>query len=161
METPSSMTSDISTLPAYLTSTTAPESSTFSTEGATPPSTSAPAMEDSYEDNYESAEEVGDVDTSADEKSKTVNEIVLDELVKVLKDTKGKSELRPPPGNSIFRSRSIKKVCVGGCIEKQPNPKTEMYQERTIELGICTDRFLWDKMKVKSSLFFVFDKKKT
>lgn len=42
-------------------------------------------------------------------------------------------------------------ICPGGCAEKENNPPEKIYSERTIELGICTDKYLWERMKV--SLF--------
>jgi hypothetical protein len=38
------------------------------------------------------------------------------------------------------------------CKPKRPNPEKKIYTERTIELGLVTDVFLWDKMKVRITL---------
>jgi hypothetical protein len=36
--------------------------------------------------------------------------------------------------------------------EKKKNPDKQIYKERTIELGILVDNFLWQNMKVKIEL---------
>ncbi len=40
-------------------------------------------------------------------------------------------------------------ICPGGCVEKAPNPTKKVYSERTIELGIFVDKYLWEVMKVR------------
>ena len=44
-------------------------------------------------------------------------------------------------------------LCAGGikCPEKADNPMEKIYTERTIELGIFTDKYLWETMKVKNN----------
>ncbi len=36
------------------------------------------------------------------------------------------------------------------CKPKRPNPDKKIYTERTIEIGLVTDVYLWDKMKVRN-----------
>ena len=48
----------------------------------------------------------------------------------------------------FYRSNAIKNLCVTNCNTKETNPEAKIYDERTIELGIVTDKYLWDEMKV-------------
>ena len=36
------------------------------------------------------------------------------------------------------------------CRQKKPNPEAKIYNERTIEVGILVDSYLWENMKVYS-----------
>jgi len=100
--------------------------------------------EETEEEEDETVEE--DVETEADAvKSKLIGEMVYKELNKIHEQTMAhkKSERRTPLSRSFIR-------CIGACKGgKVDNPKKRIYDERTIELGIFVDKYLWQQMKAK------------
>jgi len=78
-------------------------------------------------------------------KSKYVNDLLLDEITKIHDDTMAHTLSDQQPSNQ-FRSRMV--ICMGACEGgKADNPKTAIYKEKTIELGIFTDKYLWQQMQ--------------
>jgi len=78
-------------------------------------------------------------------KSKYVNDLLLDEITKIHEETMAHT-LSEPKSENIFRSKMV--FCIGACEGgKEDNPKTHIYKEKTIELGIFTDKYLWQQMK--------------
>jgi len=97
------------------------------------------------DDYYEDGEEGADGDSAANIR---VKDVVIGELIKLQEETESyKLKGGQDEAQSQFRSRSVRRICSGECRIKEPNPKEEIYKTRTIELGIFTDKYLWNTMK--------------
>ncbi|XP_023329129.1 glutamic acid-rich protein [Eurytemora carolleeae] len=106
--------------------------------------------DDKEEDAYEKEENKKKTTGGSgdkDEKSKDLRDLVTDELVKINEDAETSKKRDAPKSNSMFRSKAVKLICAGGCAEKADNPTEKIYDERTIELGIFVDKYLWNDMK--------------
>jgi len=105
-------------------------------------------FEDSDEDDDEYEDEEDEEDAGGETASNIrVKDVVLGELIKLQEETET-YKLKGAQAHTQFRSNSVKMQCSYGlCRIKEPNPKEEIYKTRTIELGIFTDKYLWNKMK--------------
>lgn len=76
------------------------------------------------------------------------NKSVIQALTATLKQTESIQGVREPPTHLVQSVEKLnKKVCLGACHFKWDNPEKNIYKERTIELGIAIDRFLWENME--------------
>ena len=53
-------------------------------------------------------------------------------------------------------SSGVQTLCVH-CVKKKKNPEKHLYTERTIEMGVLVDHYLWQNMKVWLSNFKFHD----
>jgi len=73
---------------------------------------------------------------------------VIEALTATLKQTESIQGVREPPTHLVQSVEKLnKRVCLGACHFKWDNPEKNIYKERTIELGIAIDRFLWENME--------------
>jgi len=69
-------------------------------------------------------------------------------LTAILKQTESIQGVREPPKHLVASVEKLKKrVCLDECHFKWDNPEKNIYKERTIELGVAIDRFLWEHME--------------
>ncbi len=55
----------------------------------------------------------------------------------------------------FLSSSGVVQVGCGACRSKKKNPEKRIYKERTIEVGVLVDSYLWHKMKVVKSNIIV------
>jgi len=149
-------TTTTTTIPPLTKTTTKKQPPSTTTTTLEPSTTTEPkdeqletfsSEEDDEDENFDTAEEDVSKEATEDEMSKSVKHQMLEELRDIVKDTENQKSEKKRRSNSHFRSQSRQKMCVGECREKEENPKKKLYDHRTIELGIATDKYLWNKMK--------------
>jgi len=163
MTTPTTTTTTTPTEPTTIYAETNDIETTEPTTTTTEPTTTAepevssePTFDDDesyYDSEKDKSVEEEDPIYTEDKASKNVKHLLHDELVKILDSTKDK-KMRNKTDEVQHRStpvNMIRTLCTGGpCAQKKDNPKKKIYKERTIEVGIVTDKFLWEKMKEQS-----------
>ena len=86
---------------------------------------------------------------------KILSELSKDDLKNLMISLKVQSRKKNPkcqPKNKFMRSRQLMILnCPSPCRSKEPIPEKKIYQQRTVEFGIFTDRALYNQMAV--SLF--------
>jgi len=102
----------------------------------------------SDEDSEEYEDKDDDKGTGIDKKSALVRDVLIEELNKIYKETENYRKRKAPKTTISFKSKSVKYKCLGGgCTPKRDNPETPIYEDRTIEVGVCVDKDLWNTLK--------------